>query len=768
MKIKFWSVIFVIFVFLSIVASLGGTYYSYNVSNKLLQDEITKHLNDVSQATENHVITYFSGLRDDAKVITQRTYLKQKIIEYNNNNNNNLDNSAAQKELESLLHDSLVAVPYFERISVISVSGKIIASTSSEVIGSDESETYFFINGKENFSQYFFNENGVNKIFVTGPFKDKGNLEGVVVLVVNLDQLNGIVSEISGLGESGEVLLAYPDSEGKVIPLTNRKYSSNLTYDEVFARGWAEPMKSAINRKEKIFLDATDYRGVDVLAVSNYIKDIGIASVTKIDYDEALGIPRDKLLAARFWIVLIISIVIGLVALLVSRVITKPLANISGDLEKITHGELDVKLRNSYISEIQGLTDSLNRILASMKLAMLRTGATKEDLGLIEQVKKEKKEIEDKYKIIFDTSADAIMTIEPPTWKFTTGNPATFKIYGVKDEKELISLGPYDLSPKYQPNGKLSSEMAKVMIMKAMKEGSAFFEWTHKKYKGESFPATVLLTRMTIGGKTFLQATVRDITKQKEIENKFNRLVSSMADIPYSVTKTGIIKFIGPQVKKYGYKPEDFIGKRFTSIIFQEDRIHVLKDFVKTFIAGKSFPIDFRIKAKDGKIFWFDEFGDFERDESGKIIGLAGVLRDITSRKNIEIQSKQLLSSINDAVFIHDPLGNFLDANDAACKRLGYTREEFMKLSPSKIDAPEFAKLVPARVKELKAKGSAVFESVHMTKSGKRIPVEISAKVINYNGKPAIISVARDISQRKLLEAKEEALKNKEREMRKK
>ena len=51
-----------------------------------------------------------------------------------------------------------------------------------------------------------------------------------------------------------------------------------------------------------------------------------------------------------------------------------------------------------------------------------------------------------------------------------------------------------------------------------MREGSAFFEWTHKRLDGQEFPATVLLTRMEWDGKQFVQATVRDLAEQRRIE----------------------------------------------------------------------------------------------------------------------------------------------------------------------------------------------------------------------------------------------------------
>jgi len=128
------------------------------------------------------------------------------------------------------------------------------------------------------------------------------------------------------------------------------------------------------------------------------------------------------------------------------------------------------------------------------------------------------REIENRYEALFKSSADAIMILEPPLWKFTGGNLATLKLFNVKDEKEFISLSPWDVSPKKQPDGSLSEPRARSMMEKAIKEGSNSFEWIHKKYKGDDFPAEVLLTKMRYGGKWMLQATVRDISRKKKIE----------------------------------------------------------------------------------------------------------------------------------------------------------------------------------------------------------------------------------------------------------
>jgi len=130
---------------------------------------------------------------------------------------------------------------------------------------------------------------------------------------------------------------------------------------------------------------------------------------------------------------------------------------------------------------------------------------------------------EDKYRCLFESSRDAIMTLEPPAWRFTSGNPATVKMFKAKNEEEFISHGPWELSPERQPDGSASLEKAKEMIETAMHEGSHFFEWKHRRLDGEEFFVTVLLSRMQSAGKVFLQATVRDISERKRTDEELRR-----------------------------------------------------------------------------------------------------------------------------------------------------------------------------------------------------------------------------------------------------
>ncbi len=69
------------------------------------------------------------------------------------------------------------------------------------------------------------------------------------------------------------------------------------------------------------------------------------------------------------------------------------------------------------------------------------------------------------------------------------------------------------------------------------------------------------------------------------------------------------------------------------------------------------------------------------------------------------------------------------------------------------INTPEFAVLVPRRIEEIKRHGHIVFESNHVTKDGRIIPIELNGQLIEFNNKQAILSIARDITFRKQAEA---------------
>lgn len=150
---------------------------------------------------------------------------------------------------------------------------------------------------------------------------------------------------------------------------------------------------------------------------------------------------------------------------------------------------------------------------------------------LVEQRTEQLCRTEEKYRVLYESSSDAIMTIVPPNWNFASGNPAAVRLFGAKDEQEFISKGPSELSPERQPDGAFSPVKVRMMIDTAMEKGSHFFDWQHRKISGEEFSSTVLLSRVESEGRVFLQATVRDITEHRRIDEEKKRMLTQQQDI---------------------------------------------------------------------------------------------------------------------------------------------------------------------------------------------------------------------------------------------
>jgi PAS domain S-box-containing protein len=112
-----------------------------------------------------------------------------------------------------------------------------------------------------------------------------------------------------------------------------------------------------------------------------------------------------------------------------------------------------------------------------------------------------------------------------------------------------------------------------------------------------------------------------------------------------------------------------------------------------------------------------------------------------------------LFEAIDDAVFVHDDQGNILEANPAATRRLGYSREELLSLNTRDIDDSEFAAGFQNRLRSQLQNGVMRCEGVHRTQDGRRIHVEISSAAIQMKGTAAVLAIVRDITEHKRVEA---------------
>lgn len=147
------------------------------------------------------------------------------------------------------------------------------------------------------------------------------------------------------------------------------------------------------------------------------------------------------------------------------------------------------------------------------------------------------------------------------------------------------------------------------------------------------------------------------------VESDVYRLVVlGMRDVPYAMTVEGILTYVGPQAETYGLSPDRMKGTSFLEYIAPEDRERLVSEFATTMGTGEEFVSTFRIGDGRGGIAWLEDIGHVQRDTEGNIVGITGVLRDVTERKKTEqmLDGKRAELSRLEAIVTEGPAVVFL------------------------------------------------------------------------------------------------------------
>ncbi|HWQ66856.1 MAG TPA: PAS domain S-box protein [Methanospirillum sp.] len=148
-------------------------------------------------------------------------------------------------------------------------------------------------------------------------------------------------------------------------------------------------------------------------------------------------------------------------------------------------------------------------------------------------------------------------------------------------------------------------------------------------------------------------------------------------------------------------------------------------------------------------------------DKKGQIIGAVETLEDITTQviaeqelKESEERFRTLFHNANDGIVLHRITDTgvpdrYIEVNESYCQMLGYSRAEMLQMSPKDVDAPETWENARKYVQILVTMGHARFEAIQRRKDQRTIQVEINAHIYTLNGEQVVLSIIRDISERK-------------------
>ena len=374
---------------------------------------------------------------------------------------------------------------------------------------------------------------------------------------------------------------------------------------------------------------------------------------------------------------------------------------------------------------------------------------------------------EERYRILVETSPDAIILFDQEA-KIKFANPQAAETFGYEAFQNMLELTSLDIVEREDLerinqtiNEIIKKKKSQIVNLNALKRDGTRFP---VKFNG-SFVAEY-------EGKTDgVIAVIEDITDRakaemalKESEEKFRQTFDRSNDGIILHDVKGNIVDVNQRAKDLlGYSKTEILTLRITQLHPVTEHEASKKAFETVQEMG-SVQFETIFRRKDGTLFPADVSSSFF--EVGGVPVIQGIIRDITERKKAEEELiereekfRQLFNNANDAIFLtrvnreRGTTSKFIEVNDLACDLMEYTREELLDLRSYDITAAEKKEENLEYIHRIFENKSATTESILLTKSGKRIPTEISSHIFTLRDEEVTLSVVRDITERKLAEA---------------
>lgn len=269
--------------------------------------------------------------------------------------------------------------------------------------------------------------------------------------------------------------------------------------------------------------------------------------------------------------------------------------------------------------------------------------------------------------------------------------------------------------------------------------------------------------RMEEDGACLIEGLAMDITDRKKAEERFETFFSLIYDIFCIADIDGHFRLINPAAERIlGYTREELYERPFMEFIHPDDRENTLQ-VIRERLAHGATVVNFqnRYICKDGSVRWL-EWNSQPMLDQGITFAVG---RDCTRRRAMEasvreseIWLRNIYNSLEEAVLVVSPDRSLVNVNRASLEMFGYTEQELLNLSTELLHVDtEYFREFGRRIEKAFDQGiSAEFEFQARRKNGEIFPTEHTVSLLrDESGKPlGIVSVVRDISERKKAEAK--------------
>lgn len=360
--------------------------FTYTEMEQTIKSEILKKLEIVAKLKEKNFQDVFEQNNEKLNLVSSRYQLKVELDNYNTNSNK-INKIASQKIMNEILNAIKPEVTKFEDIIILNLSGRVVASTNDTYIGTIHTNDTYFIEGKKqnNVTILYKDKNQELKSYLTGPLVLNDKLLGVVTIFYNLGDLLSMFKVFEEQVATGEINLVMKDSNGDALIINPLRYNPAVSLNLTVSKDQVDtPIIQSLLKNEKIFPESKDYRGVDVLAVTRYLENLGWGLVVKMDKVEAFA-PLENLKYVTILSGILVGVAIIITSTFLGNSISRPIQKLRDIMNEVAQGKFDSKIDVKGTQEIEDL---------AKQLEVMRFNISNTNTHLNELVKERTKKIE--------------------------------------------------------------------------------------------------------------------------------------------------------------------------------------------------------------------------------------------------------------------------------------------------------------------------------------------------------------------------------------
>ncbi|MFX0086195.1 MAG: PAS domain S-box protein [Candidatus Hodarchaeota archaeon] len=344
----------------------------------------------------------------------------------------------------------------------------------------------------------------------------------------------------------------------------------------------------------------------------------------------------------------------------------------------------------------------------------------------------------------------------------------------IEANQTYAKLLGYELSEIIGSNGlnHAAPEFRELILQNILSGSEEPYEAIALRKDGSTFPVEIRAKMVDYQGKHARITTFRDLTHQKkaeealrESEEKYRTILESIEDSYYEVDLAGNFIFFNKNLCNIlGYTESEILGMNYRQYCSEATASQVFKTFNGVYRSNKPIKgLEFEFIRKKGTIGYTEVSVSLIVDSTGKKCGFRGIIREISERKAAEIALQQakekyqmLIEKMEEGVVVEDMNGYFTFVNPKTATLLGYKEEELLNKHWSNFIIPECLEMVEKETDKRPEGVSSRYETIALGKSGKNIPLIISATPLHSNEGEfeGVLSVFTDITKLKNTEQK--------------